>query len=128
MAAVAVLEDLQEVVASRGVERFEAPVVEDEQIDAAERAQQTRVAAVAARQCEIAEQSRVQGLLGSEGLSVQAKPSGRATDDEDFGERPAVALVAEAGLASVKRCGRRGAHPRSNSLASCAADSSSCNR
>src|SRR2546430_5216687 len=58
MAAVAVLEDLQEVVASRGVERFEAPVVEDEQIDAAECAQQTRVAAVAARQCEIAEQSR----------------------------------------------------------------------
>ena len=53
MAAVAVLEDLQEVVASRGVERFEAPVVEDEQIDAAERAQQTRVAAVAARQCAL---------------------------------------------------------------------------
>src|SRR6202011_443327 len=42
MAAVAVLEDLQEVVASRGIERFEAPVVEDEQIDTTERAQQTR--------------------------------------------------------------------------------------
>ncbi|MGY3146424.1 hypothetical protein ACVWYQ_003423 [Bradyrhizobium sp. USDA 3397] len=37
--AVAVLEDLQEVVAGRGVERLEAPVVEDEEIDAAERAQ-----------------------------------------------------------------------------------------
>ena len=41
-AAVAVLEDLQEVVAGGGVERLETPVVEDEEIDAAERAQQTR--------------------------------------------------------------------------------------
>src|ERR1700733_15359980 len=31
--AVAVLKDLQEVVAGRGVERLEAPVVEDEEID-----------------------------------------------------------------------------------------------
>jgi hypothetical protein len=42
----------------RGVERFESPVVEDEQIDTTERAQQTRVAAVAARQGEIGEQPR----------------------------------------------------------------------
>jgi hypothetical protein len=35
-AAVAVLEDLQDVVAGRGVKRFKAPVVEDETIDAAE--------------------------------------------------------------------------------------------
>ena len=41
-AAVAVLEDFQEVVAGGGVERLQAPVVEDEQIDAAERAQQAR--------------------------------------------------------------------------------------
>jgi hypothetical protein len=33
-AAVAVLKDLQEVVAGCGVERLEAPVVEDEEIDA----------------------------------------------------------------------------------------------
>jgi hypothetical protein len=32
--AVAVFEDLQEVVAGGGVERLEAPVVEDEEIDA----------------------------------------------------------------------------------------------
>src|SRR6266478_6118058 len=56
--AVAILEDLQEVVASRGIERLEAPVVEDEKIDAAERAQQTRMAAVAACQSEFAEQPR----------------------------------------------------------------------
>ena len=51
--AVAVLEDLQQVVASGGIERFEAPVVEDEDIDAAEGAKETRVAAIAARQSEI---------------------------------------------------------------------------
>jgi len=44
-AAVAVLEDLQEVMAGGGVERLEAPVVEDEEIDAAEPTQQTRMAA-----------------------------------------------------------------------------------
>lgn len=54
--AVAVLEDLQEVVAGRGVERLEAPVVEDEEIDAAKRAQQAGVAAVAACQSEVGEQ------------------------------------------------------------------------
>lgn len=55
-AAVAVLQDIQEVVAGRGVERLEAPVVEDEEIDATERAQEAGVAAVAARQSQIAEQ------------------------------------------------------------------------
>ena len=39
-AAVAFLEDLQQVVTGRGIERLEAPVVEDQQIDAAEAAQQ----------------------------------------------------------------------------------------
>jgi hypothetical protein len=48
-ATITVLEDLQEVVTSRGVERLEAPVVEDEQIDAAERT---------ACQSEIGEQPR----------------------------------------------------------------------
>ena len=44
-AAVAILEDFQEIVAGAGIERSEAPVVEDEQIDAAELAQQARMAA-----------------------------------------------------------------------------------
>ena len=55
-AAVAVLEDLQEVVAGCGIERFEAPVVEDEEIDATERAQEAGVAAVAAGERELGEQ------------------------------------------------------------------------
>ena len=37
-AAVSLLEDFEEVVAGGGVERLEAPVVEDEKIDAAEAA------------------------------------------------------------------------------------------
>ena len=57
-AAVAILEDLQEVVAGCGVEWLEAPVVEDEQIDATERTQETGVAAIAACQGKIAEQPR----------------------------------------------------------------------
>jgi hypothetical protein len=56
MAAVAVLEDLQEVMARRGVERLEAPVIEDEEIDAAERAQEAGMSAIATRQGEIGEQ------------------------------------------------------------------------
>ncbi len=39
-AAVSVLKDLQEVVTGRGVERLEAPIVEDKQIDATERTQE----------------------------------------------------------------------------------------
>jgi hypothetical protein len=48
-AAVAVLEDdLQEVVAGCGVERLKAPIIEDEEIDATERAHETEVASIAA--------------------------------------------------------------------------------
>ncbi len=35
MAAVALLEDFEKVMASGGVERFVTPIVEDEQLDAA---------------------------------------------------------------------------------------------
>src|SRR5437899_337189 len=89
-AAVAVLEDLQEVVAGRSVERLKAPVVENEQIDAAERAQETRVAAIAARQGEIAEQPRdaliEHGAIVAAGLVAERRgeptlaDAGRARD------------------------------------------------
>jgi hypothetical protein len=36
----------------------------------------------------------VQGLLAGARLSLQAQPSGRAADNEDIGERPAIDLVA----------------------------------
>src|ERR1700747_1580942 len=57
-AAVAVLDDLQQVVTLLGTKWLKTPVVEDQELDAAEGTHQARVTAVAARQCEIAEQAR----------------------------------------------------------------------
>src|SRR5712691_9278033 len=54
-AAVAVLDDLEQIVALLGPERLQAPIVEDQELDAAERAHQAGVAAVAAGEREIAE-------------------------------------------------------------------------
>ena len=45
---ITVLEDLVEVTTGAGVERFEAPIVEDEELDAGEAAQDAGVAAVTA--------------------------------------------------------------------------------
>src|SRR5258708_27632967 len=53
-AAVAFFDDFQHVVALLGPKRLEAPIVEDQELDAAERAHQTRGAAVAAGEREIA--------------------------------------------------------------------------
>jgi hypothetical protein len=55
-AAVAVLEDLLEIVAGAGVERFQGPIIEDQQLDTGEAAQDASIASVAARQGEIGEQ------------------------------------------------------------------------
>ena len=55
-ASVAFLEDLEQVVSGLGVERLETPVVEDEELDAAEGANDGGIAAVAAGEGEIAEQ------------------------------------------------------------------------
>ena len=54
--AVAFFENLEEIVACGGVERFETPVVKDEELHAPERSEQTRIAAIAARQCEVGEE------------------------------------------------------------------------
>ena len=54
--AVTLFEDFQEIVAGGGVERFNSPVVEDEQIGASERAQEAWIAAIAACQREIPKQ------------------------------------------------------------------------
>jgi hypothetical protein len=55
-ASVASFEKLEEVVTSGGIEGLEAPVVEDEQLYAAERALNERIATVAADEREIGEQ------------------------------------------------------------------------
>ena len=55
-AAVAFFEDLVEIAASTGVERFQAPIVEDQELSAVEAAHDAGIAAVAAGQGEIGEQ------------------------------------------------------------------------
>jgi len=54
--AVAFFEDFEEIVACCGIERFESPIIEDEQLHAAERPQDASVAAIAASEREIGEQ------------------------------------------------------------------------
>src|SRR5271156_1739870 len=51
--SVAVFEDLVEIAACTAVERVEAPIVEDEELDAGEAAHDASVAAVAAREREV---------------------------------------------------------------------------
>jgi hypothetical protein len=45
-APITFLEDLVEVTTGTGVERFEAPIVEDEELDASEAAQDAGIAAI----------------------------------------------------------------------------------
>ena len=55
-AAIAFLEDFIEVTTGAGVERFEAPIVEDEELDAGETTQDAGIAAVTAGEREFREQ------------------------------------------------------------------------
>src|SRR5882724_5260511 len=54
--SVAFLENFEQIVAGLGVERLEPPVVENQELDAAEGAHDPGIAAVAAREREITEQ------------------------------------------------------------------------
>ena len=53
---VAFFEDFEEVVTSGSIEGFETPVIEDEQLDTAERAQETGITAIAASEREVGEE------------------------------------------------------------------------
>ena len=57
-AAIAVLDDFEHVMPLLGPERLEAPIVEDQPLDAAEGAHQSRVAAITASEREITEHPR----------------------------------------------------------------------
>jgi hypothetical protein len=91
-AAVAIFENFQEVVTGTGVERLEPPIVEDQQIDTAEPAQQARMAAVAARESEVIEQPRnaliehraivTAGLVAERGGEPALADAGRTADQE----------------------------------------------
>ena len=55
-APIAFLEDLVEVTTGTGVERFEAPIVEDEELDAGETTQNAGIATVTAGERELGEE------------------------------------------------------------------------
>ena len=55
-ASIAFLEDFVEVTAGTSVERFEAPIVEDEELNAGEAAQDAGIAAVTAGEGEFGEE------------------------------------------------------------------------
>src|SRR5438132_4953203 len=57
-AAMAIIEDFQKIAALGGTENRQAPVVEDEELNAPERLEQAAIASVAARQRERLEQTR----------------------------------------------------------------------
>jgi len=56
--AIAVLDDFEHVVTLLGPEWLKPPIVEDQQLDTAKGAHQSRVAAIAASECKIAEHPR----------------------------------------------------------------------
>ena len=56
-AAVALFEDFEEIVTRSGIERVEAPVIEDEEIDTTDGAQQASMTTVTAGKREFGEQS-----------------------------------------------------------------------
>ena len=70
--AAARFEDFEEVVASGGIEEFETPIVENEQLHTAERPQQTRVMAIAAGEREIGEE--LGNALVEDGAVVATSP------------------------------------------------------
>src|SRR5215831_851244 len=55
-ATVTLLEDLVEVTTGAGVERFEAPIVKDEELDTGKAAQDASIAAIAAGERELGEE------------------------------------------------------------------------
>lgn len=57
-AAVAILEDFEEIMTGLIIERFKAPIVEDQQLNAAKGPLQACVTAVASGECQIGEQAR----------------------------------------------------------------------
>ena len=91
-AAVAFLDDLEQIAALLGTERLEAPVVEDEQLDAAERPHEPGIAAVAAGEREIGEQLGdalvedravvAAGLVAERAGEPTLADAGRAFDDQ----------------------------------------------
>ena len=91
-AAVAIFEDLEQVVASLGVERVEPPIVENEELDAAQRAADAGISAIAAGERQLAEQFGdaliedravvAAGLVAKRASKPTLADAGRTADDQ----------------------------------------------
>ena len=75
--AVAVLQDLEQVAALLVRDRREAPVVDDQDVDAGELAEQADVGAVGAGQGELVEEPRRAAVEGAEALAAGLLRRGR---------------------------------------------------
>ena len=83
-AAVAFFGDLEQVMPLFGTEGFEAPVVEDEELDAAERAHRSRIASVTMGQRQIGEEPR--DALVEDGPVVAARFVAEGTSKPTFAD------------------------------------------
>src|SRR5205085_1995322 len=87
--SVAFLEDFVEVTTGTGIERFEAPVVEDEELDAGEAAQDAGISAVTAGEREfrkqlgnpLIENRAVVAAMGELTIEQEAEPVGMSERD-----------------------------------------------
>jgi hypothetical protein len=68
---VAILDDFHEIAALAGGETIGAPIVEDEEIDLDQHAEQAREAAVAVSEIEIGEQARHVGVV--DGVAIATR-------------------------------------------------------
>ena len=110
---VAVLDDFVEIARLVGVERLRPPIVEDEQLDAGERAQEPGVTGRAMRDGQIGEEARNAGVKNGYVLSVRLVPEG--------GGKPTLAQAGRAnvilpGVRLLKSGSRIGSHPRAGDL------------
>ena len=76
-AAVALFENLKQIVTRLGGERLKSPIVQDEQLDAGQGAEEPTIAAIAAGQLKIAEELRYSlienGAVIAAGLVAQGR-------------------------------------------------------
>ena len=95
-AAVAILDDLHEIAPLAGREAIGSPVVEDEEIDLDQHAEQPREPAVAVGEIEIGEQARhagvVDGVAVAAGLLRQRAGQPRLADAARAGDQQAAVL------------------------------------
>ena len=83
-AVVTFFGDLEEIVALLSAEWFKAPVIEDEELDAAKRAHQSRIPSVTMGRCQIREEPP--DTLVEDGPVVAARPLAEGTSKPRFAD------------------------------------------